>query len=76
MRRAKKKGIEVQRVKPLTPTWAIDGLIRGEEQTGKKKREQREKHGADLQPRPYDPQESYSEPILVLSPPAHMREGK
>ena len=33
--RTKKKGIEVQREKPPTPTWAIDALI--DEQTGKKK---------------------------------------
>ena len=38
----KKKGIEVERDKPLTPTWAIDVLIGDEEQTEKKKREQNE----------------------------------
>ena len=39
MRRAKKKGIEVQRVKPLTPTPSIDALIGDEKQRGKKKKE-------------------------------------
>ena len=43
MRREKKKGIEVQRVKPLTPTRATDALIGDEEQTGKKKEEEEEK---------------------------------
>ena len=36
VRRAKKKGTEAQRVKPLTPTWAFDELIRDEEHTVKK----------------------------------------
>ena len=43
-RRAKEKGIDVQRVKPLTPTRAIDALIGEEEQTGKIKKEQKERN--------------------------------
>ena len=37
--RAKKRGIEAQRVKPLTPTPAVDALIGEEEQTGGKREE-------------------------------------
>ena len=40
MRRAKKrKGIETQRVKRLTPTWTSDALIGDEEQNRKQKKE-------------------------------------
>ena len=37
-RAKKKKGIEGQRTKPLTPTLAIDALIGEEEQNGKQKK--------------------------------------
>ena len=41
-RRAKKrKGIEAQRVKPSTPSQAIDALIGDEEQNGEQKKETR-----------------------------------
>ena len=44
MRRVKKKkGIEAQRVKPLTPSRAIDALIGDEEQNGKHKKEGKKK---------------------------------
>ena len=51
-RREKRKGkrIEAQGAKPRTPTPVIDALTGEEEQTGKKKREQRKKQGAGLQP--------------------------
>ena len=48
-KRRKKKRIEAQRLKSRTPTRAIDALIGGEEQTGKKGREQRKKQGAGFQ---------------------------
>ena len=48
MRRAKKKGTEVQNSKPPTSARAIDELMGDEEQTGTKKREQGKKQGADL----------------------------
>ena len=42
-RRAKeRKGIEVQRAKPPTPTGAIDALIWNEEQNEKQKKEKKE----------------------------------
>ena len=71
--------IEAQRAKPRTPTPAVDALIGDEEQTGKKKKEQRKKQGMGLQPiypgpfgrlLPYDPQGLYNKPILV-TPPDH-----
>ena len=40
----KKKRSEAQRAKPCTPTPAIDTLIEDEEEMGKEKREQRNKH--------------------------------
>ena len=39
----KRKGIEVQRVKPLTPSWAIDVLIGDKEQNGIQKKEKKKK---------------------------------
>ena len=45
MRRAKEKSIEVQRVKPLTPTREIDALIgmnNGREKGSKNKRKKQE----------------------------------
>ena len=42
-RTTKRKGIEPQRVKPSIPTQAINVLIRNEEQTGRKKKEQKER---------------------------------
>ena len=57
-KREEKKRIEEQRVKPLTPTPAIDALIGDEEQTGKKE-EKRKKQGVGLQP-------SYSGPFSSL----------
>ena len=49
LKRWKKKRIKAQRVKSHTRTPAIHALIGDEEQTGKKKREQRKKQGAGLQ---------------------------
>ena len=52
MRRMKKrKGIETLRMKYPTPFRAIETFIGDEEQNGKQKKEQKEKHGAGLQPR-------------------------
>ena len=42
VKRVKKKGIEIQGVKPPTPTWAIDALISDEEWTEKGKRSKNE----------------------------------
>ena len=61
--KSEEKGIEIQRVKPLTPTRAFDELIGDEEPTGKKKKEQKEKQGAGLQP-------SYPGPFGSLIRPA------
>ena len=63
----RKKRIEAQRAKQRTPTPALDALIGDEEQTGKKKREQRKKQGVGLQtsyPRPFG---------LLLGPTGIMR---
>ena len=38
VRKAKEKGIEVQKVRPHTPSRAIGALIGDEEQTGKEKK--------------------------------------
>ena len=43
-----KKGIETQRAKPLTSTWAIDALIGEEKQTGKEERRETKKQGKGL----------------------------
>ena len=40
----KRERIETQRAKPRTPTTAIDALIRKEEQTGEKRRENKERN--------------------------------
>ena len=42
MRTAKKKGIEVQRVKPLTSTRVIDALIGEKEETERKREKDKE----------------------------------
>ena len=39
----KRKGIEAQRVKPSTPSWAIDALIGEEEQNGNRKNKETER---------------------------------
>ena len=71
MRRVKKiKGIEAQRVKQATPSWAIDVFIRDEEPNGKQKKRKRNREWV---PNPatldhsftsYDVQGSYGEPML------------
>ena len=63
--------------KPLTPTPVTDALIGGEEQSVKKRRENKERNeewafdSAILDPSvaSYDPQGSYGEPILLPLPP-------
>ena len=71
-KREEKEGIEALRVKRPTSSWAINALIGKEEQTRKKKREQRKhrervSNPATLDPSgaSYDPQGSDCEPILV-----------
>ena len=69
----KRKGIEAQRVKsPPTQSWAIDALIGDEEQSGKQRKEQKERN-RDQTPNPstlghlvasYDPYGSYGGPIV------------
>ena len=49
-RRAKKsRGIEVQRVKSSTPSWATDAPIGDEEQNGKRKKEKEPGSGSPTQ---------------------------
>ena len=60
-RRAKEKGIDVQRVKPLSPTQAIDALIGDVEKTGKK-REQRKKPGPASNPATLDHSVAFYDP--------------
>ena len=43
MRRAKKKVIDVERMKPLTPKRAFSALIGDEEKIGKQKKERKER---------------------------------
>ena len=79
MRRAKKrKGIEVQRVKHPTPSWAIDALIgvEGMMSIMESRREQKERNmervhnpaTLDHLVTSFDMQGSYSEPILFAQP--------
>ena len=64
MRRVKKKGFEAKRMKPPTTIQAIDEFI------GKEEQKEKRKIWSDLQTQDhsvasYDPQELYSEPILL-----------
>ena len=60
-RMKKKKGAEVQKVKPPTPTLAIDALIGDEEQNENRKKEQKETGSASP-----PPQLSYPRPFSLL----------
>ena len=67
-----KKDIKAQRVKPLTPTWAINTLT-GDEEHIKKKKEQKERSieevsiptNLDHVVASYELQRSYGEPNLL-----------
>ena len=61
----KKKGIEAQRAKHPTPSWATDELIGDEKQNGKQKITKRKKQGAGNQP-------SYLGPFNPLLRPARI----
>ena len=65
VRRVQKRCIEVHTVKPLTPTRAIDALIREQTET--------KKPTLDYSVAYYDPHRSYSESILLPHPLAHRR---
>ena len=69
-------------MKPLTPTWGSDALIRDEEQTVKSENKElnRERTSSpailDHSVAFYDQQGLYSEPILYPPPPPAYREKK
>ena len=70
-KRGKEESIEAQREKLRTPTLASDALIVEEEEIGNKERNREWVSNPDtLDPSvtSYEPQGSYSEPTLVISP--------